>query len=83
MTIDLDWNTSGAGVGEAHVLQLEDEGDLAHGDIDLFECYDEDGYFIWRELSEPYAGAFPEYNSGDPEACPKVDNDDLPALRKE
>ena len=78
MTIDLEWNDDGAGVGAGRMLQLEGEGDLAYGDIYLDECFDEHGYFVWRQLNEPYAGAYAEYNSGDPALCPELGDDELP-----
>jgi hypothetical protein len=82
MTIDLEWDESGAGYGEGRVLELEDEGDLAHGDIALDECFDESGYVIWRELGGEYGLAFPEYNTGEPADCPNLDDDaELPTFR--
>jgi hypothetical protein len=82
MTIDLEWNDSGAGIGAGRMLQLEDEGDLAYGDIYLDECFDEHGYFTWRQLNEPYAGSYPEYQSGDPALCPELDEQELPGFTK-
>jgi hypothetical protein len=82
MTIDLEWNETGAGVGAARMLQLEGEGDLAYGDIHLDECFDEHGYFTWRQLNEPYAGAYAEYNSGDPALCPELDDAELPEFTR-
>lgn len=74
MTLELAWSTSGAGVGKEQVLALEDgEGDLAHGDIVLEECFDDDGYFTWRTLNDAYAAIFPEYTSGDAANCVEPD----------
>ena len=57
------------------MLALEDgEGDLAHGDIVVEECFDDDGYFTWRTLNDAYSAVFPEYTSGDPQRC--VDPDE-------
>ena len=82
MTIDLEWNEKGAGIGAGRMLQLEGEGDLAYGDIYLDECFDEHGYFTWRQLNDPYAGSYPEYNSGDPALCPELDNEELPEFTR-
>jgi len=74
MTLELAWNADGAGVGKEQVLEMEDgEGDLAYGDIVLEECFDEKGYFTWRQLNEPYAGAFPQYGAGDSASCVELD----------
>jgi hypothetical protein len=74
LVLDLAWNADGSGTGTEKVTALEgEEGDLAYGDVVLEECFDENGYFIWRELNAPYAAAFPEYNAGDRSACPRVD----------
>lgn len=72
MTIDLAWNADGAGIGKGRVLELEGEGDLAYGDIILEECFDENGYYTWRQLNDPYAQALPGYNSGDRSACVEI-----------
>jgi hypothetical protein len=79
MVLDLAWNETGAGTGKGQVLELEGEGDLAYGDIILDECFDESGYFTWRQLSDAYAQAFPAYAAGDPSTCVKID-DDVPAF---
>src|SRR6185503_6502459 len=73
MTLELRWNESGAGVGKEQVLELEDgEGDLANGDIVLEECFDDSGYFTWRQLNEAYASVFPEYAAGDRSDCVEI-----------
>lgn len=80
LVLDLAWNADGTGTGTETVTALDEtEGDLAYGDIVLKECFDESGYFIWRELNAPYAAAFPEYNAGDAASCPTV-NAELPQL---
>lgn len=81
MLIDLEWNADGAGRGQGQLLHLEDEGDLAHGDIVIDECFEPGGFFTWRQLNEPYASGLPEYNTGDPSSCVDIDTDDLPDFR--
>ncbi len=74
MTLELEWNSKGAGRGKEQVLALEDgEGDLAYGDIVVEECFDESGYFTWRTLNEAYASRFPEYQAGDRDDCVDLD----------
>jgi hypothetical protein len=75
MLIDLEWNADGAGRGTGQLLHLEDEGDLAHGDIQIDECFDPGGFFTWREINEPYASGLPEYNTGDPASCVTLEGD--------
>jgi hypothetical protein len=81
MLIDLEWNSDGAGRGKGQLLHLEDEGDLAHGDVVIDECFEPGGFFTWRQINEPYASALPEYNIGDPSTCVKVDAE-LPKLSR-
>jgi hypothetical protein len=81
MLIDLEWNADGAGRGTGQLLHLEDEGDLAHGDIRIDECFAPGGFFTWREINEPYASGLPEYNSGDPASCVSL-TDDLPSFSR-
>lgn len=74
LVLDLAWNADGAGTGTERVEALEDgEGDLAYGDIVVEECFDEDGYFTWRQLSDAYAAVFPEYAAGDRADCVRPD----------
>ena len=81
MLIDLEWNADGAGRGTSQVLHLEDEGDLAHGDIVIDECFAPGGFFTWREINEPYASALPAYNSGDPSSCVEIEAE-LPSFSR-
>ncbi len=80
MSLELQWNARGAGRGREEIAALEDgEGDLAHGDIVLEECFDEDGYFTWRMLNEAYAAAIPGYGAGDRSSCVALD-ESLPSF---
>jgi hypothetical protein len=81
MLIDLEWNRDGAGRGTGQILHLEDEGDLAHGDVLIDECFDPGGFFTWREINEPYASFLTDYNTGDPASCVKIEGD-LPELTR-
>lgn len=69
MTLDMVWDPNGTGRAQGQVLHLEDEGDLAHGDVVIDECFGDDGLLTFREISGAYAEAFPEYNGGDPSSC--------------
>lgn len=74
MTLELAWNSRGEGTGTERITALEDgEGDLANGDIVLEECFDEDGYFTWRQLNDAYAAVIPGYGAGDRKACVELD----------
>lgn len=68
MLIDMTWDRSGAGKAHGEMLQGR-TGDLMLGDLTLDECFDERGAVLWRELSETYAEALPDYNLGDPASC--------------
>lgn len=75
MTLELQWNKDGAGTGKETISALEDgEGDLAFGDLVLEECFDNDGYFTWRELSAEYAATIPSYAAGDKADCVDVES---------
>ena len=44
-------------------------GDLKYGDVDVQECFGEDGYLTWREINEEYLVLDPDYNFGDSATC--------------
>jgi hypothetical protein len=74
MTLELKWNADGAGIGKETISALDDgEGDLAYGDLVLEECFDEGGFFTWRQLSAEYAAVIPGYGQGDEGKCVDVD----------
>lgn len=68
MTIDMQWDQSGAGTAHGELLDGE-TGDLLLGDLTLDECFDERGALVWREISEAYAEALPTYDRGDRGRC--------------
>lgn len=69
MTLDLEWDEDGAGRGHGQLLEQEG-GDLAYGDLDIDECFGEDGVLTYRALNEAYAEIFPDYAIGRVEDCP-------------
>ena len=73
MDLDLVWHADGAGRARGQVRQFDDEGDLAHGDLVIEECFGADGLLTWRNISERYAEAFPDYAMGDPSTCTIVE----------
>lgn len=81
MTLELRWNADGAGVGKETITAENGEGDLAYGDMVLEECFDTDGYVIWRALNEVYAKAIPGYGLGDRSECVTFDAE-LPSFAK-
>lgn len=72
MVIDMTWNSDGAGRAHGEMRERADEGDLMLGDLILDECFDERGALVWRQLSDSYADALPDYNTGDPRNCADV-----------
>lgn len=66
--IDMTWGTSGAGRAHGEIRDGE-AGDLMLGDLNLDECFDEQGAVLWREINEAYAEALPDYNAGDRGRC--------------
>lgn len=75
MILDMVWSPGGSGRARGQVLELEDEGDLAHGDVVIDECFRDDGLLTFREIGGAYAEAFPEYSGGDPAGCTFDDAD--------
>jgi len=74
MDLDVAWHTDGAGRATGQVRQFGSEGDLAHGDLVIEECFGKDGLLTWRDISERYAEAFPDYAMGDPSTCTIVES---------
>ena len=69
MTLDMKWDATGRGWAKGAVVDWHGEGDLAHGDLIIEECFDENGGLLYRDISDGYDAAFPDYDIADPSAC--------------
>ena len=68
MILDMAWTAEGAGRTHGQIVEVLG-GDLKYGDVDVQECFGEDGYLTWREINEEYLVLDPEYNFGDSATC--------------
>ncbi len=68
MILDMAWTAEGSGRTQGQLVEVLG-GDLNYGDLDLHECFGEDGYLTWREINESYAALDADYNFGDPASC--------------
>jgi hypothetical protein len=68
-TLEMEWNADGAGRAQGQMLESPEEGDLMFGDMVIDECFDEQGYLVWREISDSYQPSFPDYGFGSPKDC--------------
>lgn len=69
MTLEAAWTPKGTGRTRGTVVEEDGVGDLKHGDIQVDECFDDDGYLTWREITAAYLVDHPDYNLGDPSSC--------------
>lgn len=68
MILDMAWTAEGAGRTHGQIVEVLG-GDLKYGDVDVQECFGEDGYLTWREINEEYLVLDPDYNFGDSATC--------------
>ncbi|MEM6996729.1 MAG: hypothetical protein AAF721_39865 [Myxococcota bacterium] len=69
VTVDMAWNEKNAGRARAQILDVEGEGDLLFGDVELHECFDAGRSLTWAHINAPYSAEHPEYNEGDEKDC--------------
>lgn len=69
MAVDMRWDEQNAGRAHGTIVEVDGEGDLRHGDIEVQECFDGEGGLVWRSVSEAYADYDPGYAFGDERSC--------------
>jgi hypothetical protein len=69
MQLDMVWKSDSSGRARGTITEVEGVGDMKHGDLQLDECFNDQGFLSWRNLSELYAAEAPGYNFGDEATC--------------
>lgn len=69
MQLDLVWGADSSGRARGSVVEADGVGDMKHGDLQLDECFGNEGFLTWRFLTEAYAAEVPGYNFGDEATC--------------
>lgn len=67
MQLDMVWGADNS--GRARGMITEGAGDMKHGDLQLDECFDGQGFLSWRYLTDAYAAEVPGYNFGEESSC--------------
>lgn len=69
MQLDARWDADEAGRARGRIEEVDGSGDLAHGDLEISECFGGDGILTWRTISEAYQAELPGYAFGDEATC--------------
>jgi hypothetical protein len=69
MVLAAAWTPEGDGRTRGTIVEVEGVGDMKHGDLQIDECFQSDGYLSWRQINEAYVVEVPEYNLGKPDSC--------------
>lgn len=63
------WTADGAGRTRGTIVEVDGVGDMKHGDLQVDECFGDDGLLTWRQINEAYVDEVPDYNFGEAKSC--------------